>query len=270
MALTTVGLDGLLSAAGSTDMSFIIGTGIKPYRANIDLVIETFDNTGLANPSPVAVGKTPGVKSWTGGFSGRFPKASPASGHEGLVTYSSGYVLGCHGWGITASAQSWLNTGFAEPPPTWHEYLSGLYTFTGFFDVRIDDTTALSSVGTSGSATFRLSKESTNDNELSGTIITTSRGTPIEVGGIPVVRYTFDVDGNLSVDGDSPLFDVAVAGTPDALVRPQSTAITLTANGDIDYTGNAFLTGWSVNCAVGSIVDVSGTFRGTGALTDNS
>ena len=270
MALTTVGLQGLLSASGSTDMSFLIGTAINPYRANIDLAIESFDDTGFASTAPVAVSKISGVKSWTGGFSGRFPKASPASGHEGLVTYASGYVLGCHGWGITASAQSLPNTGFASTPPTWHEYLSGLYSFTGFFDVRIDDTTALASVGTSGTATFRLSTESTNDNELSGTIITTGRSTPIEVGGVPVVRYTFDVDGNLSVDGDAPLFDVTAAGTPDPLVRPESTAITLRANGDIDYTGNAFLTGWSVNCAVGSIVDVSGTFQGTGALTDNS
>lgn len=270
MALTTVGLQGLLSAAGSTDMSFLLGTAIKPYRANIDLAAEIFDSTGFGTTPPIAMNKIPGLKSWTGGFSGKFPKASPASGHEGLVTFSSGYVLGCHGWSITATAQSLLNTGFASTPPTWEEYLSGLYSFTGYFDVRIDDTTALSSVGTSGAATFRLTKESSNDNELAGTIITSGRGVPIEVGGQPVVRYSFEVDGNLTVDGDSPLFAVASAGTPDPLVRPASTAITLRANGDIDYTGNAFLTGWTVGAAIGSPTEVSGTFQGTGALTDNS
>lgn len=270
MALTTIGLSGLISATGSTDMSFLIGTSTKPYAANIDLASEVFDSTGFASTAPIAISNIPGLKSWSGGFSGKFPQASPASGHEGLVTFANGYVLGCRGWSITATVQEFENTGQASTPPTWMDYIPGLYSFSGYFDVLIDDTTALATVGTSGAATFRLSTESTNDNELSGTIITNSRSTPIVVNDRPIVRYGFVVDGVISVDGDAPLFDVAVAGTPDPLVRPQSTAITVRANGDIDYTGNAFLTGWTVGSAIGSPVEVQATFRGTGALTDNS
>lgn len=270
MALNTIGLAGLLTASGSTDLSFLIGTATKPYRANIDLACESLDATGFGATAPVAVSMIPGLKSWTGGFTGKFPKASPASGHEGLVTFANGYVLGCRGWSISATAQEFDNTAFASTPPTWMDYLSGLYSFSGSFDVLIDDTTALGSTGVSGAAEFRLSKESNNDNVIAGTIVITGRSTPIEVGGRPVVRYGFVVDGNLTVDGDSPLFDVASAGTPVPLVRPAATAITLTANGNIDYTGSAFLTGWTIGAQMGSPNEVSATFRGTGALTDNS
>lgn len=270
MALTTIGLSGLLAATGSTDLSFLIGTATKPYRANIDLACESFDSTGFGATAPVAVSMIPGLKSWAGGFTGKFPKAAPASGHEGLVTFANGYVLGCRGWSISATAQAFDNTAFASTPPTWKDFISGLYSFSGTFDVLIDDTTALGSVGVSGAAEFRLSKEASNDNVIAGTIVITGRSTPIEVGGQPIVQYSFVVDGTPTVDGDSPLFSVSAAGTPQALVRPSSTGITLTANGGIDYTGNAFLTGWTIGAQMGSPNEVSATFQGTGALTDNS
>lgn len=270
MALTTIGLEGLLTATGTTDLAFLIGTGTKPYRANIDIAVETFDSTGFDPTAPVAVSMIPGVKSWTGGFTGKFPKSSPASGHEGLVTFANGYVLGCRGWSISATAQLFENAAQASTPPQWYDYISGLYSFTGSYDVLVDDATPLATAGTSGAAEFRMSKETTNDNKFSGTIITNSRSAPFEVNGRTIVRYGFVVSGNLSVDGDSPPFAVAAAGTADPLVRPAVTAINLRANGNIDYSGNAFLTGWTVGSQIGSPVEVSATFQGTGALTDGS
>ena len=267
------GLSGDLSATGSTDLSFLIESGVRPYQASIAVNREVLEGTGFGSTAPVAMDKIAGVKDWSGSFNARFPQTTPASGHEGLVTFANGYVLGCHSWSITASASEHEETGFSSTPPEWRDYSSGLYQFSGNWLVQVDDTTALAGLtdaaGT-GAASFRLNKETTNNNLFSASnIIVSGRSAPFEVNGKPVVQYDFTVDGMLQVDGDNPMFEVAVAGVPDDLVRPAATAITLRAAGSRTYTGSAFATGWTVGASIGSPITTTVNFRGTGALTDN-
>lgn len=266
MAFTT-GLEGLLSSSDSgKDLHWLIETGTDPYSVNLNVTNESFDATAFASTAPIAMSKIGGLAAWTGQFNAKFPKTTKASGHEGLVTYANGYVLGCEAWSITATAQSFDSTSFASTPPTWREFLPGLYSFSGSFDVKIDDTTALV-LPNSGDATFRLTKEATNDNVLAGNIVITGMSPQITVGGKNVARYTFDVNGNLTTDGDSSFLEVSSPGTPLELVRPEVTAITARASGSRTYSGNAFLTNWTVGASLGSPVEASASFQGTGALT---
>lgn len=268
----TVGLEALISAgAASTDLGYLLNTSTKPYSAAIVIAGESLDATGFASTAPIAMDNLAGIRDWSGTFAGKFPKAAPASGHEGLVTWTSGgYVLGAHSWTISATATEHEHTGFASTPPTWKAWASGLYGYTGNYLVRASDATALGGIE-SGEVAFRASHVSGgNDNILKGNIHLTGRSSPFEVNGTPVVQYDFAVDGNLTFDGDSALFDVAAAGTPDPMERPQVQAITLRVDdaGSRTLTGDAFLTGWTLGAALGSPVEVSGSFRGTGALTD--
>jgi len=266
----TVGLEALISADGATtDFGYLLNTSTKPYSASVTLAGEALDGTGFASTAPIAMENLAGLREWSGTFAGKYPKAAPASGHEGFVTVAGGYVLGCHSWTITASATEHDHSGFSSTPPTWKDFASGLYSFSGNYIARASDATALGGI-VQGAAVFRASKETTNDNEIAGNILVTGRSSPFEVNGTPVIQYDFVGNGNMTFDGDSALFDVAAAGTPDPLVRPQTETITLRIDDGASrsLSGDAFLTGWTIGASLGSPVEVSGSFRGTGALTD--
>lgn len=266
MAATT-GLTGLISSSDTgKDLYWLINTGTDPYSANLTISTESFDTTPFASTAPIATSMIGGLQSWNGSFGARFPAGGAASGHTGFVTFSSGYVTNCRGWSITASAQSFETTAQASTAPTWMTFTPGLYSFTGSYECLVDDTTAISA-GASGSATFRLSTESSNDNELAGSIIVTGVAVAGQVGDLWRVTISFVVNGNLTTDGDSSFLEVGTPGTPDALVTPEVTAITIRAAGSRTYAGNAFLTGWTIGSRIGSSIEASVNFQGTGALT---
>lgn len=263
----TVGLTGLISSSDTgKPLHYLINSGTDPYSASLTITGESFDSTPFASTAPVAASNIAGLQSWSGSFSGRFPAGGAASGHLGNVTFSSGYATNVRGWTITASVPALDVTAQGSTAPTWMSYLPGLYSYTGSYECLVDDTTAISAC-TSGSATFRISTESTNDNELSGNIVVTGVAVNGQVGDRWSVTVSFVVSGNLSTDGDSSLFEVDSAGTPDPLATPEATTINIRVDGSRDYEGDAFETGWTISSAIGSQVNVSVNFQGTGALT---
>lgn len=263
----TVGLTGLISSSDTgKPLHYLINSGTDPYTASLTINGEAFDVSAFASTAPIATAQIGGLQSWNGSFNGRFPASSAASGHTGLVTFSSGYVTLCRGWTITASVPALDVSAQASTPPTWMDYLPGLYSFTGSYECLVDDTTAISSC-TSGAATFRISTESTNDNELAGTILVTGVNVNGQVGDKWSVTVSFVVNGNLTTDGDSSFFNVDSAGTPDALETPLATAISIRVAGSRTYTGSAFETGWTLTSRIGSAIEASVQFQGTGALT---
>lgn len=266
MAATT-GLTGLISSSDTgKPLHYLINSGTDPYSAQLTIPTEVFDSTPFASTAPIAVSKISGLRSWNGSFGGRFPAGGAASGHLGNVTFASGYATNVRGFSITAAITALETTAFAGTPPTWMTFTPGLASYSGSYNALVDDTNAIVA-GATGSATFRLSTESTNDNELAGTIIITNAQVTGQVGELWEVAYSFDVNGNLTTDGDSSLFNVDSAGTPDPLETPIATAITIRAAGSRTYAGDAFETGWTVNTAIGGQTDVSVNFQGTGALT---
>ena len=263
----TVGLTGLISSSDTgKPLNYLINSGTDPYSANLTIPKEVFDVTPFASTAPIAVSKIGGLLSWNGSFNGRFPAGSAASGHTGLVTFASGYDTLCRGFTMNATAAAFDVTAQASTAPTWMDYVPGLYAFSGSYECLVDDTTAIS-VGDEGSATFRISTESTNDNELAGSIVASIVAIAGQVGDKWIVTVSFDVDGNLTTDGDSSFFNVDSAGTPDALETPVATAISIRAAGSRTYSGDAFETGWSISSRINSAIDVSVNFQGTGELT---
>ena len=263
----TIGLTGLISSSDTgKPLHYLINSGTDPYSATLNIAGESFDTTPFASTTPVAVNYISGLQSWSGSFGGRFPAGGAASGHLGNVTFASGYATNVRGWTITASVQAHDVTAQSGTAPTWMDYQPGLYSYSGSYECLVDDTTAISSC-TSGSATFRISTESTNDNELSGSIVVTGVAVNGQVGDKWSVTVSFVVNGNLSADGDSSLFNVDSAGTPDELETPEATAISIRVSGSRVYSGDAFETGWTISSTIGSQVSVSVNFQGTGALT---
>lgn len=269
------GLQALITATGSsTDLGYFINSGSKPYQADVAVNVESFDSTGFATTPPVAMSNIGGIGDWSGSFTARFPQASPAAGQEGLVTFANGYVLGTQSWSMTATITEFDDTAFDTVPPSWRAFSPGLYSITGNWVCQYDDTTSVSSpvgAGGSGAASFRMSYISAgNDNIVScSNIVVTGRSLPFVVNGKTLVQYGFVVDGILQVDGDTPFWAVSVGGTPNDITPPTVEEIVLRGASGKTHTGDAFTTGWTIGTAIGSGVEASVSFRGTGALVDS-
>lgn len=269
MAGGTIGLTGLLSVADTSgaavgqtgfDLHRIINTTTDPYTCTINTTGEAFDVSAFESTSPVAKDMLQGIGVWTASFAGRYPKNAPIAGHEGSVVFANGYVLGTSAWSITLNAETYDDTAMASTPPTWRSFLPGEITGSGSFDVRIDDTTALTAL-TTGAATFRMNPATTTPNTLAGTIIITGVSPTVARGARNVATYNFVFDGNITGAGDESLFAAGAMTTPDL------TEIVLRAEGSRDYTGIGHWTSLTIGAAIGSPIEVSGTLQGSGALT---
>ena len=270
----TIGIEGLISsddADTTKDLYHLLNNGIAPYSFSAQIPTEIAASTAFASTPPKAGTNISGLRSWTASFAGRFPRSSPAMGHEGLATYGSmsvgsGYLLGLTGWSLSLSCESFDDTALASSPPTWRSFVPGLITGTGTMDVRIDDTTALE-VGTEGAITLRTNVESTEDNRISGSIIVTGVSPSVAVGSKNTAQISFAFTGDISSAGDNPILPAGALGAAAELTKPDITDVVLRASGSRDYDGSAFWTALNINCAIGSPIDVTGTLQGTGALT---
>lgn len=263
----TVGMTGLVSSSDTgKDLYWLINTGTDPYSANVTIAGEAFAVPAFNNTAPIATDQIAGLKSWSGSFNARFPSGGAASGHTGLVTFANGYTTLIRGWTITASIAELDTTMQATTPPTWMTYVPGLASYSGSYECLVDSATAISAPST-GAATFRISTEATNDNELAGSIVVTGVAVTGRVGDLWRVTVSFTVNGNLTTDGDSSFLEVTTAGTPLSLTTPDITAISIRTAGSRTYTGDAFVTGWTIGSRIGSAIESTVNFRGTGELT---
>lgn len=269
----TIGIEGLLSsddADTTKDLYHLLNTGIAPYSFSAQIPTEIAVSTAFASTPPVAQSNISGRRSWTANFAGRFPRSSPAMGHEGLATYGSmsvgsGYLLGLNAWTLALSCEAFETTEMASTPPTWNSFVPGIISGTGSFNVRIDDTTALE-VGTEGAITLRSNVESTENNRFEGNIIVTSVSPSVAVGSRNTATINFTFTGPISVAGDNPILPAGALGVAAELTKPDVTDVVLRASGSRDYDGSAFWTSLNINCQMGSPIDVSGTLQGTGTL----
>lgn len=269
----TIGIEGLVSsddADTSKDLYHLLNTGIAPYSFAAQIATEAAPITPFASTPPVAGSSISGLRTWTASFNGRFPRTSPAMGHQGLATYGtmtvgSGYVLGISAWTLALACESFDATEGATTPPTWRSFVPGLISGSGTMTVRVDDTTALE-VGTEGALTLRMNVETTVNNSFSGNIIVTNVAPSVAVGSKNTAQISFVFTGPISVAGDNPILPAGASGVAAELTKPDITDVVLRASGSIDYDGSAFWTSLNVNCAIGSPIDVTGTMQGTGTL----
>jgi hypothetical protein len=257
----TSGVTGLLASSGSGNTHDLI-TNSDPYTGTLSLAADSFDATAFA-ASLESLTYVQGLKSWSIDFGGRFQNKA---GLEASVTFASGYVVGCRSYTLNVSAPEYETTAFGASL-AWKTWTSGAYSWSGTFDVDIDSTTSLSDLtapgGAGAAATFKFGEEDPDvDDTAAGNIITTQLQGVVAIGDLNRATYTFQGSGNLTFAGENSLITAGTLGVPAA-----NTATTLTAASGKTFAGSTFWTSIGISAGVGSLVDITGTLRGTGALT---
>lgn len=100
--------------------------------------------------------------------------AGPILGQTGTVTFTSGYVANVKSWTLNIVADEHDITDFASTDD-WHEYMSGLRSWSGSYDCLLDDTTpaVVPGFGAAGAGTALVLTSSTG-RTFTGTAISTA------------------------------------------------------------------------------------------------
>lgn len=255
------------STPGAADQSgYVLAslvTSTRPFQTQFDITEPDQDITGFASTAPTFMSyRAEGLGQWTAGFTAYYPN-TPASGHEGNITYANGYTNKSDRFTLSLSSGTPLDdTAFAATPPTWRAFqCGGLWSGTGTYRARSDSGIAFSK-GTAGEATFRMS-DAAVDNTIAGAIVITGASSPIVIGGQIYYDYSFRFTGTIASAGSNTLF-------PDGdLTEPEETSITirLNAGGTRTMKGNCFITTVGISVQIGSPIEVTCALQGTGALT---
>jgi len=266
---TARGHEGLLSVPDADPSSnnqqdfllhHLVNTSTRPFAVSWSVTAPSQQITEFASTPPIVHAHRQDLLSdWTATFNAFYPKTTPVSGHLGNVTFSNGTVNKVENFSLNFAQEELDDTGMASTPPVWREFQPGLWTITGSYRGRVDSVGAVS-VGATGAATFRLSDDTT-DNTVAGTIAITSVGKEIRIGQQVMIDYGFIFTGQATAAGSATLFP---AGTLD---EPEVTYITMRSVGSRVDSGSCFVSGLSVSVAIGSPIEVTGSLRGTGALT---
>ncbi len=244
------------------DLHHLVNDALAVFSVTPDSQEPEQDDTAFASSAPVSMAyRGDGLKTWTAAFEGRFPKGAVQSGHNGNVTFASGYVNKVQSFNLSLTCAEFDDTGMTSTPPTWAEFVPGLWSATGSYRARVDSATAVSQPSLNGSATFRLA-DLTSDATLAMAIVVTGVSQAITVGQMTFVDYTFRVNGDITFAGTTPLLPAGTITTPDV------TEVNIRKTGSRIATGSCFMTALNIAVAIGQSVTVSGTLRGTGALTE--
>lgn len=266
---TARGHEGLLSvpdADPSTNsqlghmLHHLVNDSTRPFSVSYSVNNPAQQDTGFASVAPIAHSFRPdGLADWSGSFEAYYPKAAPASGHLGSVTFAGGTVTRIENYTLNLQQEEMDNTGMASTPPTFREYQPGLWQISGTYRARVDSAAGIT-LGTRGAATFRLTT-AVLDNTIAGSITITSIGKAIAIGSQVFVDYGFQFEGQATSAGTNTLLPT---GTLD---EPELTYVTIRSTALRIESGFCFVSGLSVSVAIGQPITVSGTLRGSGALT---
>lgn len=252
-------ITGITGAVTSwTNNTQLISTGSKPMQFSLDVDCDEHDVTAFDTTGAQAYIK--GLRSWGGSFTAQL--ATPAIGALGLVTFSAGYVVNLNAFSVNIACAEHEVTAFAA---TEKAYIPGMFNWSGTFGGFLDGTTAATLPGNSNepaTGTFLYQELGATDNTLAGSIFTTRLGIGVSPTAPNSVNYSFRGSGALTQSSTS------VGIIPDgALAVPTVGELVLTASTGRTFTGNAFWTGIAIAVSVGAPTVLTGTFRGTGALT---
>jgi len=268
---STKGIKGLVESW--TNYAGLLSGIINPASAAISWNAPELETTGFASdPDPDAFPSTylTGLQEWTASIEGTFPNTAK-TGSGGFVTFASGYAANVHAFEVFMEFAALEDTSFTSSGITAKTFCSGKGSWGGSYEAKVDDTTAVSAPGTTGSATFKLTEDGATDNSLAGTIFITSVGPRIAVGELNTVAHTFRGSGNLTATGSA--LRTASNGVFDATdgiwQQPVVTGSTLTmvAAGDRDYSGLAFPRRVVWRVTPGEVNRIAIEAQGSGALT---
>lgn len=274
MAATT-GIGGLLAASGGNSTNDLIDA-VSWYSATPTINSAEIETTAFASSLAFAT-YVQDLYDWNISAQGRFPGTGQAGFNCSVSqTGTDLYLDNVYGFTIDISApvvETTDLTATAAKTFTYGGPLVGRFTL----NARVDGTNALKlpTVATAAPGhdlSFVIGSEDTNDDivQVNGTnggarILSVSPN--IAVGSVNDVTITGIFSGRIDIDGDNALFAVAAAGTPEAMPLPETDTVTLTMAPSRTLSGSAFYSNVSVSASVGSAIDVSATFQGTGAIT---
>lgn len=245
----------------------LIQTSTLPFAWSVTANMPAQDATGFADTAPIVrTQRGDGLGDWSATATAYYPKTSPASGHLGNVTFSSGFATCPEAWSADFQYEVFDATCMGSVAPTWREMQVGLASATGTYRCKVPTTDVPTLVGQTGSATFRLSTATTPDNTLVGAITITSANIIAQIGNLVTVDYSFVFNGQVTfAGGTAGASSLLAAGT---MSEPEETEVDIwTVNNSQGYNGRCFLSGFTASVAIGSPIEVNISMQGTGALT---
>lgn len=261
---STIGLTGLLSSdSESTVLGNLLDTTTSPYTGTCTYSGVVVDSSAFESTAPKSITNAVGIGEWTVSASARYPGGGADFGDTSDLTYSSLDDFKVSSYTLNLQWQEFDDTGMAAAGVTWREWVMGALSWSATVNCNIDDTTALPAVNTSATATFKINDD-TVDNTLAGTAIVSSVSPTVARGARNSATVTLTGTGDLTGAGTLGLLGSG------AIDKSAVTGIILRAAGDIDYEGEAYLRGCTINAGIGGLVDIGIDIRGTGALTRGS
>lgn len=257
----------------------IIATGCAPYQYTLTQTTGASDATAFSASGVIATSMSPGLRSWSGSFSGRYRKAAALTGTTAAVAAFTGSDTNAYpaarvyGYTLSLTAPAYDVTELSTSGVTDAAYTPGLWSWSVTMQAFLDDGAALPNTDaadawttTPSALSLKLSEEGGTDNTIGGVGIITTYEYGHAIGNVATVNIVFTGKGNMTGAGTT---NIVPSG---ALVRPVADTLLLRmSNGasDLESSGEAFLTGLTLSVpGPGAQIDVSGTFQGTGALTN--
>lgn len=263
----------IASVTSGTDLYQIVNTSTDVRAFVPSFIADSADTTPLA---AAAIRNTTGLTSGDVSFSAVYPRTTPRYGASGLVTYSSGYVVGCSGFSVTFDWGEADITPYTGAAQTYKKFRPGsLPRISGTFNaLATDDTTPNLPTGpnvSSGSVSFKLAEDGTADPTLAGAIVVTGNNYNEIMATNPSVPVSYSFVGSGTAawtisagdaipallpagNIDAPDWDTNSDGTPDV-----SAAFTLASGRTL--TAPVFIRSLTIASQVNGLIAVSGVLR---------
>lgn len=251
MAVIGTGLTGSVTSWAGTSNANLIGSDAE---FELNMATEIADATPLGVTSATTVA---GLRSWSGVYTTRL--STPIIGVAGNVTFASGYTALDRGWSIVMTVQPTDTTDFSVTAD--RTFKPGIYTWSGSYNALLDDTTLVTATSAGNAASAAITLDMDGTNTFTGSVHVESLALAVNQADAAIATYGFTGNGALTSVGGGNLFPAGALGTPD------TGAIVLAASTGQTYSGDAFLTNFSLNAQVDGLVEATVGFQGTGALT---
>lgn len=269
----------LESSATTVDFYQAFFTACRLVRAALTINADSADATVLQSGSTSFM---QGLYNYSIEVEALYPTSAPRYGNQGFVTFASGYVPFIKSFNldfdfgeidITSRAAA-DGTALAARiyRPAHRPIVSG--SFTTLVDSATKPTALVAANAAAAAATFKLAEGGAADPSFTGNIRTISRtGPSIGPAGEQMVEYGFQFDGAVtSVAGTTGTPALLPAGTVDGADWDASGAglgndIEFSTVSGTSYTGTGFLRTLRIEVPSDGPIRVTGTIRGSGALT---
>lgn len=270
MGYPTSGYEGEVTSWDGTVNTHLIGTWLRANNATLSINGNPAITTGYA-PGLVATSRIAGLADWTVSMSGIAPKATPALGNLGTVTFTGGYVAQVKSWNYTINSPAQDITPFSAGSGLFKRYKPGLLTMTGSFVCLVDSATLLKTPTLAGTAAAALVLQSQTSNTVTADAIASAMNVSAPVDGINEVTYSFEVsDNSIVVAGSTNIIPAGTLALPewddDGDGVPDRDLTFQQSSGQV-WSGPAFWESIAVQCAVDGVITSTINARGAGVLT---